>query len=432
MLNMFRKIIPERSSVRLFYHKVSAVLAAVFYRFPATRLKIIAVTGTSGKSTTTELIHYLIQSSGRKCGSISTVNYHFEEKVVPNPTFRTTLRCWTMQKLLRKMVSLGIEYCVIEVSSHAIDQNRIWGIDVDIAVVTNVSNNEHLDYHKTYDDYVKTKTKLFRRLNLTLRKSGVPKVSIVNIDDPNYEIFQNIPADRKWAFSTKKPADIRAENIRLSNQKTEFTLHVPNFSSEISVPLLGRYNVENILAATAVAISFGVEVVSVKQSLDSFPGVPGRLELVNTGQKFPVIVDFSYKPSALEAVLKFLKETTEGKIIVVFGGAYGRAKENLTECGKILDKMADSIVLTTDDPNNDDPIRLASDIRNSINRSETEGFFEIEDRYEAIRYAIYTAEDGDVVLVAGRGHEQTQNIGNLSIPFDDRLVCREILEGMKN
>ncbi len=428
MLNYLRNILPPRSKLRLLYHKISAILAAVYYRFPSHRLKIIAVTGTSGKSTTVELIHYLLQSAGKKCGGISTINFHLGDRVETNTTLRTSLRPWTTQKLLQKMVQQGMEFCVLEVSSHAIDQNRIWGIAVDTAIITNIRDNEHLDYHRTFAEYIRAKTKLFKKLNLSFRKPGIKKTSVVNGDDPCFEIFKEIPADRKWTFSTKRPASIRAENIKLTNQNTKFTLHIPNHVSDIKVPLVGMHNLENLLAAVSAVISFGVKVNNLKKALAHFPGIEGRLEVINLGQNFSVVVDFSYKPSALTAVLKTLHNITPGKIIAVWGGAGGRTKKNIQESAKALEETADEIVLSTDDPYDEDPKKIASAIREKIPRKEGENFFEIEDRYEAIRYAILTAEKGDTVLIAGRGHEKAQTIGTQVIPFDDRIVCREILE----
>ncbi len=427
MLDYLRNLIPERSKIRLTYHKISAICAALFYRFPATRLKIIAVTGTSGKSTTVQLIHHLLQSSGKHAGAISTINFIFGDKIESNHTLRTSLRPWLLQKLLRKMVNQKMEFCVLEVSSHAIDQHRTWGVDVDVAVITNITDNEHLDYHGTFADYLKTKAKLFKGLNLSFRKPGVPKVAVLNRDDLHYEIFEDIPADRKWSYSTQKHVDVRAEEITMSQFGTDFILQIPNHRLKIFMPLLGKYNVENFLAAVSVAISFGVSVEDIKKAMENFSGIPGRLEMIKNDKNFSVLVDFSYKPSALAAVLKQLKEITQGRIITVWGGAGGRSKANHQESAEILHQMSDEIVLTTDDPYQDDPKKIAAQIREKIPRKEGGNFFEIEDRYEAIRYAIFIAEPGDTVLVAGRGHEQMQTIGTQKIPFDDREVCREIL-----
>ena len=427
MLGLFRRLVPERSFVRLMYHKCWAVLAAVYFRFPSTRLKVIAVTGTSGKSTTVELIHYLLQSSGHSCGAISTINFRFGEEVLPNSTLRTSLRPWILQKMLRKMVSKKLEYCVIEVSSHALDQFRVWGVDIDVAVLTNVRDNEHLDYHGTFADYLKTKMTLFSKLNTTFRKPGMQKISVLNRDDPRFEMFWKIPVDRRLSFSVKKAADVRASDVQLSASGTTFSLHLPNHTVKVETPLIGEHNLENLLAAIAVAVRFGVSVGDLKRLLKDFSGVGGRLEVVEGDHDFSVLVDFSYKPAALEAVLTTLKDLSSGRIIVVWGGVGGRARKNYELCAAVLDKFADEIVLTTDDPYDTDPKKIAGIIRGVIAREEGDGFFEIEDRYEAIRYAVFTAEKGDIVLVAGRGHEKVQTIGDKKIPFEDKEVCGEIL-----
>ncbi len=428
---MLRKIIHPRSKTRLMYHKIAAILAALFFRFPSTQLKVIAVTGTSGKSTTVELIHHLLQSSGKRAGAISTINFHFGDRTEPNTSLRTTLRPWTIQKYLRKMVKEGIEFCVLEVSSHAIDQHRVWGVDVDAAVLTNVTDNEHLDYHGTFADYVRTKAKLFRGLNFSFRKSGIPKMAILNRDDAHYEIFEEIPADRKWSYSIEKHVDVKAENIQLSHEGTSFVLKIPNHHVEISTRLIGQHNLENLLAAISAALAFGVSIDDIQETLRKFSGVAGRLEVIPTIQDFSVVVDFSYKPSGLEAVLKTLKDFTPGKTITVWGGAGGRSTKNRQDSAQILDRLSDEIVLTTDDPYDEDPKKIATQIQKKIERAEGDRFFEIEDRYEAIRYAIFIAEPGDTVLVAGRGHEKMQTIGPQKIPFDDREVCREVLASME-
>jgi UDP-N-acetylmuramoyl-L-alanyl-D-glutamate--2,6-diaminopimelate ligase len=427
MLNWLRNFFPERSPVRLFYHKAMAIFAAIYYGFPANRLEVIAVTGTSGKSSTVELIHYLLQESGHKTGSLSGICFRYGERQEENTTLRTTLRSTQIQKILKQMVKEECKYVVLEVSSHALDQSRIWGINIDTAVLTNISNDEHLDYHGTFADYVRTKSKMFKELNSGERKPEVPKSFILNKDDEQYEIFTDFIADKKWTYSHRKYGDVHAENINLSGHKTTFTLRIPNNRVEISVPLIGMHNLENILAAITVALSHGIDVKVIKNILARFPGISSRLEPVDLGQDFSVVVDFSYKPSALQAVLKTLKSITPGKLIIVWGGAGGRASENWARSGTTLDEWADEIILTTDDPLDVDPRKIASVVRDQINRKEGKGFFEIEDRYEAIRYAIYIAEKGDTVLIAGRGHEKIQTIGDQKIPFVDREICKEIL-----
>lgn len=427
MISLLRKLIPERSPLRLWYHKISAVLAAIVYRFPAHRLRVIAVTGTSGKSTTVELIWYLLQSAGKKCGALSTIQFHFGDEIRENVSLRTTLRPWKVQKYLRQMVRKKCEYVVLEASSHAIDQNRLWGVNIDTAVLTNVSDNEHIDYHGTVAEYVRTKLQLFKSVNAFSRKPNIPKIFVLNQDDKRYDLFNDIMVDKKWTYSRFKSSDILSQNVNYTSKGTEFSLRVPNDQAQIKTPFIGEHNLENVLAAIATATAHGVSIKSITESLASHPGIPSRLEQVEGNQKFSVIIDYTYKPSALRAVLSTLKKLSQGKLIIVWGGAGGRSLENWQESGAILDELADEIILTTDDPYNEDPRRIAQLVREKIKRKEGDRFFEIEDRYEAIRYAILTAEDDDIVLIAGRGHEKIQTIGKKKIPFVDKEVCEEIL-----
>lgn len=429
MLHFLRTLIPERSPLRLLYHKVMAVVATIYYRFPSRQLKVIGVTGTSGKSTTVELIQHLLQQGGKKTASLSTIQFKFGNEVQPNVTLRTTLKPAFLQKQLRALVKQGYEYVVIEVSSHAIDQNRIWGIDFDIAVVTNIFDNEHLDYHPDFEHYLATKVRLVELLNQSYRKPSTPKISIINKDNEHAEAFLEKTADKVWTFGHKTSADVRAEHVELSAKGIKFSLRLPNKILEVEAPMVGLYNAENLLAAIAVAVGIGVAPHQITDALKTIPQIPGRLEMLQLDlSKATVIVDFSYKPSALKAVLEALRAVTKhGKIKVVWGGAGGRAPENWVESTKVIQDLADEFILTTDDPNQVDPKYIAQTIKKAIKSIEGQNFYEIEDRYEAIRYALYTAEPSDTVLIAGRGHEQIQCIGVRRIPFDDRVVVREIL-----
>ena len=216
VLSTLRNIIPERSPIRLTYHKFSAMLAAVWYRFPSHRLHVIAVTGTSGKSSTVEMIQSLLQACGRDAGSLSTIQFHIKDQIFHNESLRTSLRPNETHKMLKKMRSAGCKYAVVEISSHALDQNRMWGVAVDTAILTNISNNEHLDYHKTFDDYIRTKKKLFQNLNSQYRKPGIDKTIILNADDENLEYFQESSADKKWTYARRKNGNVKASNIEIN------------------------------------------------------------------------------------------------------------------------------------------------------------------------------------------------------------------------
>ncbi len=422
MLSLLRKLIPERSPLRLTYHKMMAVTASYWYRFPGRKLKIVAITGTSGKSTTTELTWYGLQKSGKRCGMLSGIQFHFADQTVPNHSLRTTLPPWKIQKYLRRMVREGCEIAVIEISSHAIDQNRLWGVPIDIAVLTNVANNEHLDYHQTFAEYVQTKTKMFY---------SAQKV-VLNQDDEQKEVFQKASSGEVSTYGIRNKADIWATKEKFSSRSVAFDLQIRGEHIHINAPLVGRHNLENLLAAIAVLHLEKIPLTTIQKTFETFSGIPGRLELIDEGQAFSVIVDHTYKPPALRAVLQTLKKIIPGRIIVVWGGTGNRLPAFWEEAGQILDELADEIVLTTDDPYKTDPKKIARLVRAQIHREEGDRFFEIEDRYEAIRYAILTAGDKDTVLIAGRGHETTQTIGSKIIQFDDRAVAREILQTMSS
>jgi UDP-N-acetylmuramoyl-L-alanyl-D-glutamate--2,6-diaminopimelate ligase len=277
---------------------------------------------------------------------------------------------------------------------------------------------------------MRTKLLLFQHLNTSKRKPGIPKQMVLNNDDENVSLFADEVADRTWTFSLQENADVRPEKIQFFADHTEFFLRAPNFESDMSVRVVGRHNLENLMTAIAVAKATNIALDDVKRALSKFVSIPGRLESIDMGQDFAAIVDFSYKPSALRAVLSSLRPLTSGRIITVWGGAGGRAASNWGEAAQTIAELADEFILTTDDPYKDDPKKIAKHARQYVGREEGDRFFEIEDRYEAIRYALYTAQKGDTVLIAGRGHEQTQTIGKQVIPFDDRVIAREILEGI--
>ncbi len=429
MINALRHIIPERFPLRLWYHKTSAMLASTVYRFPGHHMSVIAVTGTSGKSTTIELLHYILSSAGFNVGSLSGIQFRIKDQVFPNHSLRTSLRPWDTQKWLQKMKKEGCEYALVEISSHAIDQNRHWGIGIDTGVITNIYDHEHLDYHKTFEAYKNTKLHLLESLNHEYRKPNVPKRAIINNDNPACTEARHIHCDDIWTYSFSTESDYHATNIELSQTDIQFDIRIPNHEAHIRVPLIGMHNAQNILCAITIASAHGVSLQHIQKCLESFPGVPARLEPI--GDKtlgFSLLLDYTYKPSALQNVLKTLKNVTKKRLVVVWGGAGGRSEENWKESAKELKKYADEIVLTTDDPYEKDPRYISEVIKSVIERQEGDGFFDIPDRYEAIRYAILTAEKGDTVLIAGRGHESIQTIGKTKIQFEDKKVCEEILQ----
>ena len=427
MLTELRRYFPERFWLRRAYHWAVAVFSAIWWGFPSRhRLTVIGVTGTSGKTSVTELLTYLLQAQGKKVGALSGVALRVGDTVSPNTSLRTTLRSWSVQKKLRQMVQSGVEVVVLEVSSHALDQHRLWGVTFDIGILTNLYEGEHLDYHPNFQHYLDTKKELFRRLN-SYRKPQVPKVMVLPVDGSHYADFGELFSDQKITYSLHQRATLGVQNLNCSAKDSRFTIRLPNVSQAVCLPLLGEHNVHNALAALGGVLSLGLDPAQALKDLESFPGIPGRLEPIEVGQEFSLLVDHAYKPSALSEVLKQLKICCQGQLKVVWGPAGGRSEDNWTDSAALLHQYADEIILTTDDPQQESPERLAKIVEDKIARQEGEGFFRIPDRYEAIRYALYTAEEKDIVLIAGRGAESIQTIGKHQIPFDDRAVAKEIL-----
>jgi len=444
-MKLLRKIIdplfPTDSPLRLLYHKISAILATIIYGNPSKKLTVIGVTGTSGKSTTVELLHFILQGAGVNTASIGGIRVWMGTKWRKNPskTLRTGLRPWTTQKLLKECTEKNITHAIVEVSSHALHQHRVDGIAFDCAMITNLANNEHLDYHHTVEEYRNTKGILFQMLNTSFRKKDTPKVSVLNADDPEFAYFKDFSSDKQWTYGIRRPADVMAENVVYHADKTEFTLRIPNANARVTVPLTGQHNVMNILAATTVALSVGVNLPTIVELLPLIPPVPGRMERITPdNHPYTVVVDHSYKPAALAATLEKLRDTAHennGQLTIIWGPTGNRgdgkfARDQRQECADLLHKYADTIVLATDDPGTDDNNKLLSMVREMIPREEGQGFWRIDDRYEAIRYGVYTAQAGDMVLVAGRGHEATQWINGEMIAFDDRAVARQVLSGL--
>lgn len=419
-------VLSEQSSARRNLYKYQAIWASVCFGFPSGNLTVIGITGSKGKTTTAGIIHHLLQENGHKAGVICADYFQVGEKRFKNTT--GDFRPWEIQKMLRKMCSAKCEYAIVEVPSKAFDQNRFWGVNFDTAVLTNIDPDMHGEYHGNSAEYIRVKSELFRQINHGTRKPNIPKMAILNSDCHYHDIFAEIPADKRWTYSVKKSSDFHAENLVFTEKGIEFSLTLPNDHLEIKTKMVGKHNLENILAALAAVIPLGVEVSRIPIHLSQLHGMPGRLETIDEGQRFGCVVDRSYDPQTLQATLEALRRITSNRFVVIWGGKSPIDQEIYQHCATHLKRYADEVVLTTDDPGNADPKIISREVRHDLDLEEGNGFFEIEDRYEAIRYALYCAEEGDLVLIAGRGDEPYQRIGNQRIPFDDRAVAREILQ----
>ena len=407
-----------------------AMLSAAFYGHPGRKLRVIGVTGTDGKTTTVNLIHSILEAAGYKAGMISTVNARIGDKIYDTGLHTTTPEAPDVQFYLSQMVASGAEYAVLEATSHGLHQHRVAGCEFDVAVITNITH-EHLDYHGSYEAYRDSKALLFRSLSTSFRKPGVPKVAVINADDSSAPYLLQIPADVQVTYGRGSSAQVFAEEVQSSPQGLRLRVATPAGKALLESPLAGEFNLYNILAAVAVAFSQGIPMEAVAEGISRVKGVRGRMERIDMGQDFTVIVDFAHTPNALEEVLKTCRPWTRGRLIVVFGCAGLRDREKRPMMGAIAGRLADLAVLTAEDPRTEDVNEIIAQIAagcEEVGRREGEGYVRIPDRREAIEWAIAHAQPGDLVLITGKGHEQSMCIGTVEYPWDEFGAVREALE----
>lgn len=371
-----------RRNCRNVQHYFESLTEVCIAGYPARKLKVIGVTGTDGKTTTSHLIYEILKHSGKKVALISTVAAYIGETEIDTGFHVTTPDAKVLQPLIKKIADSGMEYLVLEVTSHGLDQHRVLGCNFWIGVLTNVTH-EHLDYHKTFEKYRVSKAKLFQ---------GV-KYAVLNQDDPSFEYFSNQTSGKV----------------------------VPYTKSKLKTNLVGEYNQYNLGAALAVA-----KVIGVENKLREFSGVPGRMDEIKLGQKFRAIVDFAHTPNALEKVLTQLRnELPKGKkLIVVFGCASERDESKRPVMGKIANKLADVVIITAEDPRNESLEKIYLEIDPS-KRS-----LKVDDRQQAINKAVSLAKSGDIVVICGKGHEKSMNMGGVEYPWSDKEAIKKSLESL--
>lgn len=435
-LNLGRKIIPRPifNFFQPFYHWFLAVLACLYYRFPTRKLKIIGVTGTDGKTTTTILITSILKETGFKVGMINSLEFRIKDKIWPNKLGTTLPGRFQLQKLFFQMAKEKSDYVVLEVTSEGIAQHRILGINFTVTAFTNLSP-EHLDFHKTFKKYRETKGKLFKKLK------AKKTISIVNLDDENANYFLNFPADLKITYGIKKEADFRAKEIEFRSNSTEFTLSIrfirktgEMLQKEIKIilPLPGQYNIYNALAASAVAFALGVNLEKIKEGLERIKGVSGRMEEIKKGQNFRVFIDFAHTPQAMQAVFEAARKMNpQGRLISVFGSAGGRDKIKRPFMGEVAAKFTDFAILTSDDPRKENPGKICSQIEKGfkkLGKIEDKDYKIVIDRGKAIAEALEMAKKEDIVLILGMGSAQVMYVGEKSIAWNDRRETERLLE----
>ncbi len=399
-----------------------ADLASTFYGFPARKLKLAAITGTNGKTTTTFLVKHICEKAGTRCGLLGTVRYEIGERVLP--AGRTTPESLDLQELLAQIANAGCRAAAMEVSSHALALERTRGIEWDVAVFTNLTQ-DHLDFHGTMENYFASKAKLFTQLSKQAKKRK--PVAIVNIDD-RYGDQLLAKIDKKISvvtFGMGVHADFRASNYRKEFGGTSYQLDARGKSYLVRVPLIGRFNVANSLAALATANALGISLREAVLSLGKSPQVPGRLEMVPAKRQFQVFVDYAHTPDALLNVLKTLRELNPRRLIVVFGCGGDRDKQKRPLMGEVVDRNADHAIITSDNPRKENPDAIIADVEKGF---RSDHFEKIVDRAQAIARAIELAQPRDIVLIAGKGHENYQEFADHTVPFEDIQVARRALE----
>ena len=399
-----------------------ADFAETFYGHPGRKLKLAAVTGTNGKTTTTFLIKHICENAGLRCGLIGTVRYEIGERVLP--AIRTTPESLDLQELLAQIVNAGCKAAAMEVSSHALAQDRTRRLEWNVAVFTNLTQ-DHLDFHGTMKSYFESKMKLFTGLG-SQKKKRKP-VAIVNIDDRYGEqlvdkIDKRVPV---ITYGMGQRAEFRASNYRVESSGTSYQLDARGRSYLVRVPLIGRFNVTNSIAALAAANALGINLRDAVFSLGKSPQVPGRLELVPAKRQFQVFVDYAHTPDALGNVLKTLRELEPRRLIAVFGCGGNRDRQKRPLMAEIVDRHADYAIITSDNPRKENPDTIIAEIEKGFRSTHYE---KVVDRTQAINRAIELARPRDIVLIAGKGHENYQEFADHTIPFDDIQVARRAIE----
>lgn len=406
-------------------------LAAAFYGNPGRKLTVIGITGTDGKTTTCNLLHQILLVAGYKVGLISTVNAIIGDKILDTGFHVTTPDAPDVQNYLARMVAAGLTHVVLETTSHGWAQHRVDACEFDIGVVTNITH-EHLDQHGTFENYRAAKARLFQSLEVTLPKQqGNPRLSVLNRDDLSYDYLSGVAPGSLVSYGINVGADIRADSIRYFPQGVQFDAVGSDFHVPVTSPLVGKFNVSNCLAALAAAVcGLGISPEIASDGIAAMPGVPGRMERIEMGQPFSAIVDFAHTPNAMRVAIETVREMTDKRVIVIFGSAGLRDREKRYMMAEVAADLADVSILTAEDPRTEslDGIleEMAAGARGK-GGEEQKSFWRIPDRGKAIQFGVRMAKIGDVVMVCGKGHEQSMCFGTVEYPWDDRSAMRAAL-----
>ena len=403
--------------------KILSTVADAFYNCPSNRMNIIGVTGTNGKTTTTYFIEQILRKAGHKTGIIGTINYQIGDRIIP--AVNTTPGPIQLRALLNQMLEANIETAIMEVSSHAIAQKRIAGIEFDTCIFTNLTP-EHLDYHVTLGQYQDTKLQLFEQMGKNSKKNTAKK-AIINIDDPISKRFLDVCQVEIITYGLNTNASVYAADIRSTLNGSCFKLHIGSESIDVKINLAGKYNIYNALAATSAALAANLSLNEIKSGLESLKSVPGRFEKITTDAGFCIIVDYAHTPDGMKQVLSAAKALKPNRIITVFGCGGDRDRLKRPQMGKISSELSDYTIITSDNPRTEDPMKIIEEILHGVKDTGRPDFEIIPDRKSAIKRAMELAKENDMIMILGKGHETYQVLKDTVVPFDDREVAKKYL-----
>ncbi|MFH1784273.1 MAG: UDP-N-acetylmuramoyl-L-alanyl-D-glutamate--2,6-diaminopimelate ligase [bacterium] len=411
--------------------KALAKISKEFYNDPSMKMCVIGITGTNGKTTISYLLEAVFVENSKNVGVIGTIEYRYANKHVPALT--TTPQSSELQRMMAEMADSGVRYVALEVSSHALVQDRVMGCEFDVGVFTNLTR-DHLDFHKTFENYLEAKTKLFEMLRET-KKKKFPKCAVINADDPrSSHIVERTKVPVMLYGIDYTPADfsvqyLQARDIKLSRQGCEFSILLNGTKlGNIKLRLIGKSNIYNALAAIGVGLSQKIDIAVIKKALGKVGHIPGRFELIEEGQKFMVVVDYAHTDDALYRTLLSVRELSPNRIITVFGCGGDRDRTKRPLMGEVAVTNSDLSIITSDNPRSEDPAKIALDVEIGIKRTGKTNYRIILDRAKAIEEALSEAQEGDVVLIAGKGHETTQIFSDRTIYFSDTEVAKQVLQ----
>lgn len=394
--------------------KAMALVSKRIYGAPDEKMKIIGITGTNGKTTTTYLIKSILESAGEKTGIIGTISNMIGDREIP--ASRTTPEAPELFYLLDNMVRERVNCVAMEVSSHSLELNRVEGCRFEVGVFTNLTR-DHLDFHKTFENYVAAKAKLFKQ----------SKKTVINIDDKYSDRILKDLNSRLITYAIHKDADVTADNISIDEKGVRFKLKTGDDSADIAMNIPGIFTVYNALAAAAACYAIGVNISDIKNGLENVRSVPGRFEVIENDRDYTILLDYAHTPDGLENILKTVNEFARARIITLFGAGGDRDATKRPEMGKIAGKYSDLCIITSDNPRTEEPMEIIRQIEKGVKYEGCE-YVIIENRLEAIKYALNIGKENDVIILAGKGHENYQILKDRVIEFDEKKIVRELLD----